>query len=249
LVDAPLTYGGLAGVILSAGFVYWEVGRFAAPQTPESRFDERKEILGYTAGLFIGIPVAVPFLFFLEALANVALLVAALDLGLVVIGTELAQWLFLRSRYFGRVPASTFYALGMRSGVSAILILTIVAQFASRPTIDALGIAVVGAQCLALVFASATGALLSIPRTLLAGGAGGPVRGAMFGAVAVALIGSPFLLGAAAGLTGALIAAAGSGVLYLRRLRPLLSRVGAAEARRPESSPLPSGFGRQPPKK
>ena len=248
MVEIALTYGGLAGVILSASFVYWEVGRFAAPQIPVSRFDERKEILSYTAGLFIGVPVAVPFLFFLEALANAALPAALLDLGIVVALTELGQWLFLRSRYFGRVPASAFYTLGMRAGVSGILILTIVAQFASRSSIDALGTAVVLVQSIALVAASAAGALLSLPRAILPGGQGSPFAGGIFMAVALSLLGSPFLIGSALGLLGALIAGLGSGVLYVRRLRPLLSRVGASAEASSKGALPTSAFARQRPK-
>jgi hypothetical protein len=58
VVVASLSLGAVAGVLLSAGFIWVEVGRYATPQVPETLFDERREIFAYTAGLFIGVPLA-----------------------------------------------------------------------------------------------------------------------------------------------------------------------------------------------
>ena len=64
VASLPLSLGALVGVGLSGGFVWWEVGRFAVPQVPVSLFDERRELIAYTAGLFVGVPLAVAFLLF-----------------------------------------------------------------------------------------------------------------------------------------------------------------------------------------
>jgi len=110
VVQLSLTFGAVVGVVLSAGFVWYEVGRYAAPQVPVSRFDERKEMIGYTAGLFVGIPFAVALLFLLSSLPLGELGGVAVYLGVLIGGTELAQWLLLRSVYFGSDGSGPFYA-------------------------------------------------------------------------------------------------------------------------------------------
>src|SRR5208283_3550709 len=73
MVVPSLTLGGLVGVALSGGFVYWEVGRYSTPQVPQTLFDERKEVTGYTVGLFVGVPLAVAYILFVDSMANGAL--------------------------------------------------------------------------------------------------------------------------------------------------------------------------------
>jgi hypothetical protein len=50
MVYSPLAVGGFIGVLISGAFVYWEVGRYAAPQVPRSRFNEPRALWAYTAG-------------------------------------------------------------------------------------------------------------------------------------------------------------------------------------------------------
>ena len=101
MVLPSLSIGAAVGVILSAGFVYVEVGRYATPQVPVTLFEERREIFGYTAGLFVGIPFAVVYILYVLAMDNGALPGALLFLAILVGGTELAQWAVLRSRVLG----------------------------------------------------------------------------------------------------------------------------------------------------
>ena len=78
MVNTALSIGGLVGVALSGGFVYWQVGRFAAPQVPRTLFDERKEFMAYTVGLFAGIPLALALIFYVDALGFGALIAAGI---------------------------------------------------------------------------------------------------------------------------------------------------------------------------
>jgi hypothetical protein len=246
VVNLALTIGGLLGVFLSAGFVYLEVGRYAAPQVPQSLFDERRELIAYTAGLFIGVPTAVPLLFYLEALANAALPAALIDLILVVLALELAVWAFARSHYFGRSSATPFYTLGMRAGTGAILILTIMARYLGGLSFDATSEAAVGVQSVAVLLVSVTGGMLSLPPRVLPGGIGGPLRGGIYSAVSFALLGTAALFGPELGIVGSLIALGGALLIYLRQLRPLLARTGAPPAGSHVSPETPvSGFGRR----
>ncbi|MHB8351702.1 MAG: hypothetical protein ACYDFT_03285, partial [Thermoplasmata archaeon] len=139
MVDAALSIGGLAGVGLSGLFVYWQIGKYAAPQVPRSLFDERKVFLAYTVGLFAGIPLALFLLFFLDAFLVGAAVAAAIDLALLVIGSEVAQWAVLRSLYFGTGESGAFYALALRAGISGLLVLALVTQYFSAGPVGALG--------------------------------------------------------------------------------------------------------------
>jgi len=248
VVQLALTLGAVAGVALSAGYVYVEVGRYAAPQVPESRFDERKEMFAYTAGLFVGIPLAVAFLFFLSA-GN--LLAAAIDLGALIGGTELAQWALLKSVYFGSDGSGAFYALGFWAGVGGIITLAIVAEALGSPTLSGTTVGVALFQSVAVVALEIVGALLSL-RTDRPKGAprGGPLPGALVGGAGFFLL----ALGPAFGPAGAVVAAlavAGAAVLMYRRLaRPILDRVkppsSVVRASEDEAGTdeRPSGFGR-----
>ena len=226
MVDLALTLGAVVGVLLSAGFVYWEVGRYAAPQVPESRFDERKEMLSYTAGLFVGVPLAVCLLFLFSSIPPFAIGGIALYLALLVGGTELAQWLTLRSVYFGRDGAGPFYALGLRAGIGGILALALVAQYLSGPTLTALGLAVPIAVSLAIIALEGVGAVLSLP-------AKGPRpvrRGGPTSGIPIALVGF-FFLGYAQtfdppiAIAAALVVAVGAFWLYRSVAPEALERV------------------------
>ncbi|MCI4370221.1 MAG: hypothetical protein L3J81_02700 [Thermoplasmata archaeon] len=223
MVDVDLTFGAVAGVALSAGFVYWEIGRYAAPQVSESRFDERKEMFAYTAGLFVGIPLAVAFLFFLSAGTLAA---AGIDLFALVAGTELAQWLVLRSIYFGSDGSGAFYALGFRAGIGGILTLAIVAQALGAASVTPTSLGVAFVQSGAIVALEVVGALLSLRTSLPSGGPrGGPLPGGLVSGIGFFLI----ALGPAFGDVGALAAALAVGVvaalMYRRLARPVLSRI------------------------
>ncbi|MGI0151414.1 MAG: hypothetical protein ACREC5_05710, partial [Thermoplasmata archaeon] len=176
MVDAALSIGGLVGVGLSGGFVYWQIGRYAAPQVPRSLFDERKVFLAYTVGLFAGIPLALFLLFFLDALALGATLSAILDLVLLVAGSELAQWAVLRSLYFGSGESGAFYALGLRAGISGLLALALVTQYFSAGTPTAEGILLVIAQSVAVLTVEVAAALLSVRSPARSGRTGGSPR-------------------------------------------------------------------------
>ncbi|MGI0155066.1 MAG: hypothetical protein ACREDE_02865, partial [Thermoplasmata archaeon] len=135
MVDLGLTLGAVVGVLLSGGYVYVEIGRFATPQVPETLFEERREVFAYTAGLFVGIPLAIAFLFFLTAMANAALPGALILLATLIAGTEVAQWGLLRAHYWGTGDSGPFYALGFRAGIGGIFALTLVAQYLAGPTL------------------------------------------------------------------------------------------------------------------
>lgn len=251
MADLPLTVGAVVGVLLSGGFILIEIGRYATPQVPETLFDERREVFAYTAGLFVGIPLALALLFFLDSMANGALPGALLWLLVLVGGLEVAQWALMRTRYWGRSESGPFYALGYRAGIGGIFGLTVVAQYLSGPTLGADGIAVVVAEAFALLGLEVAGGLLSLPPSEAAGRrGGGPIPGAIFGAVGLFLVGlAPLADPGANGdptvaLAAAIVALIGAALVY-RRLRPMLAAVppptagGTAPSRR-----APTTYGR-----
>jgi hypothetical protein len=251
VADLPLTVGAVVGVLLSGGFILVEVGRFATPQVPETLFDERREVFGYTAGLFVGIPLALALLFFLDSMANGAIPGALLWLLVLVGGTEVAQWALMRTRYWGQSESGPFYALGFRAGIGGIFALTVVAQYLSGPAIGWAGVSVVIAQSFALLGLEVTGGLLSLPPSASAGrSGGGPIPGLIFGAVGMFLIGlgplaDPGTNGdPTVALAAAIVALIGAGLVY-RRLRPMLETIppptagGVVPAR-----PAPTTYGR-----
>jgi hypothetical protein len=160
-----LEIGGILGVILSAGFVYFELGKFATPQVPKTRFDESKAIVAYVVGLFVGIPLALVWIFFEIAVASGGWISAIIDVCLLVIGGEIAQTAILRTHFFGFTPADPFYALAARAGIGGLLIVGTVAEYlAGRTTL--LGDALVVTQSFALLLIPVTGglrALLPVP--------------------------------------------------------------------------------------
>jgi hypothetical protein len=251
MADLSLSIGGLVGVVLSGGFVYVEIGRYATPQVPETLFDERREVFGYTAGLFVGIPLAVAFLFFLESMANGALPGALIFLVALVAGTEVAQWALLRTHYWGRGESGPFYALGYRAGIAGIFGLTVVAQYLSGPTLAWDGVAFVLLEAFAILALEVSGALLSVPRSEATGRrSGGPLAGALFGAFGFFILG----LGALSGIGtvggeevayAAVIVSLLGGTLVYRRLRPTLATIPApSQGTPPPARPGPTSYGR-----
>ncbi len=242
MVVASLTIGALVGVVLSGGFVYWEVGRYATPQVPVSRFDERKEMFAYTAGLFVGVPLAVAYVLFREAFAGLVLIEAAIFLAGLVVGTEVAQRMLLRSRFWPGA-ARPFYALGFRAAVGGILALAIVAQYAGGPLGSALDLAQAAATAVAVVALEVAGTLVSLPPVPGTGRqGGGPITGGVVATIGFLLLGFGSFDGPAGGLAAALLLLAGCGLFY-QRLRPILDRIAAPE---PPSTPTagPSPYGR-----
>jgi hypothetical protein len=163
VVNGALSLGAFVGVLLSGGFVYWQVGRYAAPQVPVSLFDERKEVYAFVIGLFVGVPLSLFLIFLNNAAANGALTSALIDLAILVVGSEIAQYSLLRSRYFGEGSAAPFYALGLRAGIGGILALALVAQFLEGSDLTVEGLALVLAQSVALLALQVTAGLVGLP--------------------------------------------------------------------------------------
>jgi len=226
MVNAALSIGAATGILLSAGFVYWQVGRYAAPQVPESRFDERKEMIAYTAGLFVGIPLVVPLLFLFQSIPPFAIGGIALYLTLLVAGAELAQWLLLRSIYFGKDGCGPFYALGFRAGMAGILILALVTQYFSGSVFSAPTIAGVLAVSLGILALETVCALLALPnRADRPGSSTGPFSAVPLEAIGFFLLGFSEGAGAEAAIIGGLLIVAISGWLYRSVATPNLSRI------------------------
>lgn len=233
MVDLGLSIGAVVGVLLSGGFVYVEIGRYATPQVAETLFDERREVFAYTAGLFVGIPLAIGFLFFLAAMANAALPGALIFLAILIGGTEVAQWALLRAHYWGTGESGPFYALGYRAGIGGIFALTLVAQYLANPILTWDGVALVLLESAAVLALEVAGALLSLPPSATAGRrGGGPVPGAIFEAVGFFVLG----IGALSGVStlgseevayGAAVVAFLGGILVYQRLRPMLAAIPA----------------------
>ncbi len=249
MVVASLTLGGLVGVVLSGGFLWWEVGRYATPQVPVTVFDERKVLAAYTVGLFVGVPVAAAYVLLTAAFANAALPGAAILLGGIVVGTEVAQRLLVRSRYWGASAAVPFYAVSLRAGMGGILALAAAATYLGAvrvPTATGLSAALLSAA--ALLTLEVAGGLLSLrPASGASRGAGGPWVGGLFGVVAFVLLG----LGPAAGTAGAIaapiIVLLGS-ILAYRGRRGMLDDVPAPSVSGGSTaSDRPLAYGRTPP--
>jgi hypothetical protein len=249
MVDLPLTVGAVVGILLSGGFVYWEVGRFAEPQVPVTLFDERKEMFAYTAGLFVGIPLALAFVLYLYELTVLHALLGALPLLVVLVAaTEAAQILLLRSRYWAGT-ARPFYALGFRAAVGGILALAIiVGSFLFGSVALGWPVATIAVSAIALVTLEVAGALLSLrPDPASRIGGGGPWSGLLVGAVGFFLLGLAELDVGPVGFTAAVVVLFGASLVYVR-LRPLLARIAApAQQAEPSSPAAPSAYGRTPP--
>ena len=240
--------GGFVGVLLSGAFLYIEIGNFATPQVPRTLFDERREIFSYTLGLFAGIPLAFFLLLLETSMTGGYFLSVVFELVVFVGLTELAQWLLMRSAYFGGGDERPFYALGFRAGISAILILAVVEAATGIPGVSPEVLALAAAQSLALLFISIAGALVST-RTGPGGGRprGGPLPGAAFGTLGIILVAFGWFFGPYVGIAAAGLAIAGSLVVYLRLRAAILLRMRPPPAPRESmgaSGPPPPRYGR-----
>jgi hypothetical protein len=241
VVNGALSLGALVGVFLSGGFVYWQVGRYAAPQVPVSLFDERKEVYAFVIGLFVGVPLSLFLIFLVNAAYNGALISAVVDLAILVVGAELAQAVLRRSRYFGEGNAAPFYALGLRAGIGGIFALALVAQYLEGTTLTGEGLALVLAQSVALVAIQVTAGLVGSPSRGPSGSRlGRPLSGGLLAAGGVGLLLVAASSGAIDGLVGAGVVTAATIVVYRGRREATLGTV------RPPGAPAPAGtpFGR-----
>jgi len=245
MVVAPLSIGGFVGIVLSGAFVYWEVGRFAAPQVPVTLFDERRELFAYTAGLFVGVPLAVVYLLYVTSFSNGALPGALIFLAFLVGGCEGAQVFFLRTKYWGSGDGRPFYALGFRAAIGGILSLAIVASYLSGPTLSAVGLIVALAQSFAVVALGVACALLSLRMPPRVGRpSGGPLAGLLLGAVGFFLLGLGSVAGPYGAVGAAVVAFLGAGLAYSRE-RAMLSDVRPPpEGSLRRGGELPSSYGR-----
>ena len=243
MVSYSITIAAAVGLVITAVFIMWEVGHYATPQVAENRFDERREIFAYTVGLFVGVLLVVPWIFFLLAFSNANLIGVFTFLVILVGGTELAQWGIRRTGYWGAGPSFPFYALGLRCGIAALLITGLLAQYLGSARISWDGLGVLAVQSVALLMLEVATALISLPPTPESGRTGGgafPAAVILF--VGFFLLGFNAFAGELVGTVAALIALAGAIYLYAR-LRPLLDRI------RPAPPPgkgetLPSRFAR-----
>ncbi len=210
-----LEAGGFLGVLLSAGFIYFEIGKFATPQVPTSRFNESKALVAYVVGLFVGIPLALVWIFFEVAVAGASAVSAIIDVVLLVVGGELAQTALLRTHFFGFTPADPFYALTLRAGIGGLLTVGTIAEYLGGGTVTPLGIALAVTQSAALVLiqvAAGLRGLLPVPtaysvlRQRLAS--------LFLQVVLFLLVASGLYYGTLYGLAGAALAIGGASFLY-----------------------------------
>lgn len=225
MVNGALSLGGVVGVLLSGAFLYFEIGRFAQPQVPRTLFDERRLLFAYTAGLFVGVPIAFALLLLLGAIANGALVSAIVDLILVAGAVEVAQWALVRSRYWGHGSSTPFYAVAFRIGLSAIFILAVVTQALESPTLDWTLLLQGAALSLALLALQAVGALQSLPKsTDYRGATGGTPHGLLLSTAALAFLSFGIELGPLTAAAAALLMTGGLIPLYRRLRHRLLER-------------------------
>lgn len=225
-MSLALSIGGAVGIVLTGAYLWWEMGRYATPQVAENRFDERRMIFAYTLGLFVGILLVIPWDLFLLEMGIGNLLFAVFFLVALVLITELVQRLIRRTAYWGKGPSFPFYAVGLRAGIGAILILALVGPYLSSPVITWDGVTVVVLQSLAILAVEVTGALLSFPTPATAGHrpGGGLFHASLISAIGFFLLGFNALGGEVVGSVAAGIALLGSLYLY-RRLRGIFDRV------------------------
>lgn len=214
MLAVGLEVGSILGVILSAGFVYVELGRFATPQVPKTRFDESKAIVSYIVGLFVGIPLALVWIFFEVAVASGGWVSAILDVVLLVAAGEIAQTVMLRSHYFGFTAAGPFYALALRAGIGGLLTIGTIAQYlGGRATALGSGLAVV--QSLALVAIQVTAGLRGLlPVPTASSVIRQRVAGFFLQVVLYGLTALGGFYGATYGVAGAVLAILGAAYLY-----------------------------------
>lgn len=248
MVNGALGIGGFVGVLLSGAYVYWEIGRYATPQVPQTLFDERKEVFAYTAGLFVGIALALVYLLYLTAIANGALFSGILDLLLLAGATEIAQYVLVHSRYFGVSVSTPFYALGFRAAIGGLLALAAVTASLGSGVLTPGSVVLVAAECVALMAIEVTGALQSIARSSVTKTAGGgPIAGLLVGVGAFAVLGLGMSLGVVAGIAAALLVVGGLVPPYRRLRRRILGAIDAAENPAPGGPDSGRPFGRRSP--
>lgn len=240
MVALGLEVGGIVGVVLSAGFVYFEVGRFATPQVPKSRFDEGKAIAAYVVGLFVGVPLALVWIFFMVAVGSGGWISAIVDVVLLVAGADIAQTALLRTHFFGFTPADPFYALAARAGIGGLLTVGTLAVY-SWSSVNPLGLGLALVQSVALVSIQVAAGL----RGLLPAPTAYSVlrqRLASFVLLIVlyVLTSSGGFYGTTYGLVGAAIAIGGAVFLYWDARPTVLApyRSRTATTARPEASPF-----------
>lgn len=223
-----LSVGALVGVALAGGFVWWEVGRYATPQVPVTLFDERRELFAFTAGLFVGVPLALAYVLYSASMANLALPGALLFLALLVGGTEVAQWALLRTHFWGQDESGPFYALGYRSAIAGIIALALVAETVDVSGLSAIPVGLAVVDSVAILGLEAAGALLSTRARPGSGRVGGgPLSGAIFGVVGFFLLGLGAATGTPAVAFGAALVALLGAVLVYHRLRSVLAAIPA----------------------
>jgi hypothetical protein len=245
VVAGALWIGGSIGVVLSGAFVYWEIGRFATPQVPTTLFDERKLFIAYTGGLFVGIALSIPFGLFLTSLSGSSVLLALVGLGLLLSGLEGAQWAVLRSQYFGHGEAGPFYALGMRLGVAAILVLTLVTLYVGGMGVNVAGFAAVLVESVAMVALVGAGALLSIRlRRIREAPSGGPLSSAVVTGAGLFFLGLGGAYGPAYGSGVAVVVLAVAIRTYLRLRDPVLAAVAPPRPAESAEAQGTTAFGR-----
>jgi hypothetical protein len=216
--------------------VYLEVGRFALPQVPASRFDETKEVVAYVVGLFVGVPLALLWVFFLSALSDAALPAALIDVVLLVVGADVAQYVLQRSHYFGNPSAVPFYALGMRAGIGGLLAIGGLSQyFGGR--VDGVGSTLAALQAVAVVLIeAAVGLRLFLPTSTSGEVVRRRVATLVLAILLFGLAGLGSLYGATLGLFGAVVAIGGSAFLYWEARGPVLVATAPRAARPPSAT-------------
>jgi hypothetical protein len=183
----------------------------------------------------VGIVLSIPFGLFLTSLAGSSLLLALVGLGLMLAGLEGAQWGVLHSQYFGHGEAGPFYALGMRSGVAAILVLTLVTLYVGGLSVSVPGFAATLVESVAIVALVGAGALLSIRvRPIRDAPSGGPLSSAVVTGAGLFFLGLGGVYGPAYGAGVAAVVLAVAIRTYLRLRDPVLAAV--APPRSPESA-------------
>ncbi len=226
MVD-PVTWGALVAIPISGGFVYVEIGKYAAPQVPRSLFVERKVVYAYTAGLFVGVLLA--FLFYLlgTSLFYGGLPGTVISLVALVAVLEGAQVLIARSVYFGSDGSMPFYALGYRAGAGGLLGLAVVAQVFGAATVSAIAVGAAVLEALAFVLLLVAGGIQSTPTGPPGSRRPGSVgRAAILEGVGFFLLGLGSLQGVAGIAIASVAIAGGSAGLYqtrrqiLREVRP-----------------------------
>jgi hypothetical protein len=244
-----ITSGAAVGVFASGAFVWLEMGRYAEPQVSRTLFDERKELFAYTAGLFVGVILAVLYVLVAGSLDASDLVSAALWIGVVIAVLEFAQWVLGRSVYFGSDHALPFYVLGYRAGAAGILGLTVVALYLTRPQVTVLGGAGAVGEAVAFVLLLAAAGIQSTPRGPPDARRPGAVgRGVILEAVGFLLLGFGTVSGDVGQLVAAVAVAGMSLGLYLTIRDEVLGNVRPPPRETgPDGAAIapPGRFGRQ----